>query len=113
MQSPTYLPAYLRTYLPTYLLPTYYLPTYLPTYLLTRGGVPRTQKLRSPTMGAQAYQRFRLLSPGVGQNIALLTSPAARTSAHQGYQIYRLNSQYIHLHFLQTSQNINVTSKKQ
>ena len=33
------------------------------------GGVPRTQKLKSPLVEAQGYQRFLPVQPGVGQNI--------------------------------------------
>ena len=45
-----------------------------------RDGVPRMQKLRTPLVAAQGYQRFPLSRPVVGQNIALDAVPAYRAS---------------------------------
>ena len=36
----------------------------------SRGEIPRTQKLRSPLVGAQGCQKFPVYKPGVDQNIA-------------------------------------------
>ena len=44
------------------------------------GGVQWMQKLRTPLVGAQGYQRFLLSKPVVGQNIALHAAPADRAS---------------------------------
>ena len=47
-----------------------------------RGGVPRTQKLRTTLVGARSYRRVPLTKPVVGQNVALRAVPADRTSAY-------------------------------
>ena len=49
--------------------------------LLSRGGVPRTQKLKSPLVGAQGYKRFTLSKP-VGQHIDLHAAPADSASTY-------------------------------
>ena len=64
--------------------------------LLSRGGVPRMQKLKVPLVGAQGYQRFPLSKPVVCQNIALDALPAYRASIPTYFMPSRLNQ----LHFL-------------
>ena len=71
------------------------------------GGVPRTQKLRSPMVGAQGYQGSPLSEPpGVGQNLTLPAAPADRTSTTH---LLFLPSRYSSFNFIfsQTSQMVN------
>lgn len=48
------------------------------TCLLFRSGILRMHKLRSPMLQTQSSQRFLLSKPGIGENIAMHASSAAR-----------------------------------
>ena len=67
----------------------------------SRGGVLWTQKLRTPLVGAQAYQSFLLYK--VGQNIALHAAPADRASNYVVYAFQICSTSF----FPQTSVILN------